>query len=118
MKRQDLVRALGENRGALQGLERLASRMKVEVFDDEDREHVSQAIDLRRQEVEKLEKEIRDVEARETAYAELRAKIRKTLDGREEVLGTENEVLSANPDLLAKLAQKQLEMESFVKGSP
>lgn len=114
-QREKLTLALREQVNALEGLERLRSRMEIDAFDDEDRDGVTSAIKVRHVACEELRVRLETLEAQERAYAELREKVSKTLEGREAVLDTENEVLMAHPDLLAKLARKQLEIESIVK---
>lgn len=114
-QREKLTLALREQVNALEGLERLRSRMEVDAFDDEDRDGVTSAIKVRHAACEELRVRLETLEAQERAYAELREKVSKTLEGREAVLDTENEVLMAHPDLLAKLARKQLEIESIVQ---
>ena len=114
-QRDKLTLALREEINALEGLERLKARMEVDAFDDEDRDHVTSVIEVRHNACEDLRVRIESLKAQEKAYAALREKVSKTLEGREAVLETENEVLTAHPDLLAKLAKKQLEIEGIVK---
>jgi hypothetical protein len=114
-QREKLALALREEINALEGLERLRSRMDVDAFDDEDRNHVKSVMEVRNAACEDLRLKIENLKAQERAYSELREKVSKILEGRVVVLDTENEVLTAHPDLLAKLARKQLEIEGIVK---
>lgn len=112
--RSQLESSLKECLSAIEGLDRLRNRMNGDVFDDEDRDQVSVVMRIRQTACEELRQKLETLDAQEKALAKLRDRVTQTLRGREAILDTENEVLMAHPELLAKFAKKQLEIEKII----
>lgn len=118
IKSKELKASIVREHASLEALDKLRVRMLAsdgKVFDCDDIAMVDEEITTHRGAVRDMKRNLEAEQVKQAAHAKLFREMYAALCGRSLVLEEENDVLSHHPNLLLKLANKQLELETMLQ---
>jgi hypothetical protein len=120
-RRGELTASIEAEEAAMESLTRLRERMLAEAqgggsgaFDRDDVAMVDEEIAAHKEAAREMRKTMEAVHVRQAAHARLFKEMASMLNGRSTVLEQENDLLAQHPQLLERLAAKQLDLESML----